>query len=340
MTDSENNPPPQPADHDDTTRFEPVPTDPAPRAWSQPGRTQTAQFGDTPDTTQFDDFEPIPNAVPPEVVATSPAKRNTGKIIAGLSAALILLVLIAGVGTELYVRGKTKDCLQSAFTQLTGTDTTVALSSKPILLQRISGEVPYVQVDTADKPDAISLHARAEGITGLDGNPTAQSITGTGSAPFSRVIAMSKEGSSTGGSTGTDPNSTSPGGGSLLSGLVQGARIESLTGNADEGTITVDSTVQVAILPIPISTTLKPVMDNGHIRFDVVSAQAFIFGVPKDYAQTIVDGVTKSMFGSLADDLTITNLKVTDKGVDFAFDGKNVELGGEGSNTGNSVTCS
>ncbi|MFW0794102.1 LmeA family phospholipid-binding protein [Gordonia sp. CPCC 205515] len=341
MTDSENDRTPPPGHDDATAQFDAASTDPAPRAWSQAGPSGTAQFGATPDTTQFDDFQPIPGAAPPPVVATSPAKRNTGKIIAGVSLAVILLVVIAGVGTELYVRNKTKDCLQQAFTQLTGTETSVSLSSKPVLLQRISGEVPFVQVDTADKADAIGLHARADGITGLDGTPTARSISGTGSAPFERVITMSKEASaaSTDGS-GTNPGGTNPDSDSPLSGLVQGATIQSITGNPADGTIKVESTVQVAILPIPVTTTIKPVVNDGHIHIEVVDAQAFIFGVPKDYAQGIVDSVSKSMFGSLADELTVTNLKVTDSGVDFAFDGTDVTLGNNAQMTGNSTTCS
>lgn len=341
MTDSEHDPTPQPAGDDATAQFDAAATDPGPRAWSQAGPRGTAQFGATPETAQFDDFQPIAGPPPPGVVATSPAKRNTGKIIAGVAAAVVLLLVIAGVGTELYVRNKTKDCLQSAFSQLTGTTTTVSMSGKPVLLQRISGKVPYVQVDTEDKADAISLHARADGITGLNGTPTAESMSGSGFAPYQRVIAMSQQASGTASSDGAGTNSggSAPDSGSPMSGLVQGATIQSMTGNAADGTITVDSTVQVAILPVPVTTTLKPVVDNGHIHVEVVDAQAFMFGVPKDYAQGIVDSVSKSMFGQLTDELTVTNLKVTDKGVDFAFDGKDVTLAGD-NEMSSGTTCS
>lgn len=382
MTDSDNGRPPHSADPADprvadphvagagsaadaterienTGRIETTTTEEAPRAWSATGRTDTAAFEATPDTTQFaqtqfaqtqvgDGFTPIPpGPVPPPTgsgpVRAAPARRSAGKIIAAVAAALVLVVVIAAVGSELYFRSKTKDCLQNAFSNLTGTSTSVSISSKPVLLQRLSGDIPYVQVDTQDKPDAITLHARADDITNLGGTPRAGSISGTGTAPFSRVIAMSKQmtagasnggGATTGGTDNADPDNP-------LSGLMQGATIDSMTGNPTDGTVTVNSTVQVAILPIPVTTTIKPVVSGGHIKFDVVSAQAFVFGVPTDYAQNIVDSITKGMFGSLTDSLTMTELKVTAQGVDFAFNGHDVTLdGGTAGAGGTPVQCS
>ena len=51
-----------------------------------------------------------------------------------------------------------------------------------------------------------------------------------------------------------------------------------------------------------------------------------VFGIPSDYAQQIVDGVSKSMFGPFFDQVNVKNLKVTNDGVDFAVDGDNLTL--------------
>ena len=77
---------------------------------------------------------------------------------------------------------------------------------------------------------------------------------------------------------------------------------------------------------IPVSATIKPTTENGHIKFEVVKANAFVFGIPSDYAQQIVDGVSKSMFGPFFDQVNVKNLKVTNDGVDFAVDGDNLTL--------------
>ncbi|MEE4022033.1 hypothetical protein V1Y59_02995 [Gordonia sp. PKS22-38] len=313
-----------------------APTDESPRAYSQLPRTETAQFG--PGHTggfdaQSDGFAPIPPEAQTGVVSTSPAKkRSTGKIVALSSVAVILMLVIAAVGSELYLRNKATDCMESAFTELTGTETTVSLSRKPMLLQGFGNDIPFVQIDTVDEPGEMRLHARAEGITGEGDSSTIRSLTGTGFVPFDRVVAMSQQATA-----GADP-STSGNGQSGAGGLMQGASIETMTGNAADGTIQVDSAVQVAFLPIPVSTTIRPVLQEGRVDFEVVKASAFIFGIPSDFAQQVVDSVSESLFGPLFDEVTVQSMQVTDQGVDFAVDGQDVALSGE--MTGGSGDCS
>ncbi|GAA3717688.1 LmeA family phospholipid-binding protein [Gordonia hankookensis] len=310
-----------------TTQFDPPSTEESPRAYSQVGRAETTRFEDQGQTTGFgpsDGFAPIPPNADPGVVTTAPArrKRSTGKIIAASSAALVILLVIAAVGSELYLRNKATDCMQSAFSDLTGTETSVSLSRKPMLLQGFGNDIPFVQVDTADKPGEMRLHARAEGIKGDGDSSTIHSLVGTGFVPFDRVVAMSKSMTS-----GAD-SSASGAGQSGAAGLMQGATIDSMTGNAADGTIQVDSSVQLAFLPIPVSTTIKPTLQDGHVHFEVVKANAFIFGIPADFAQQVVDSVSGSLFGQL-NQVTVKNLKVTDQGVDFAVDGDDVKLSGQ-----------
>ncbi|GAB88932.1 LmeA family phospholipid-binding protein [Gordonia rhizosphera] len=311
-------------DGDPTARLQSPPTDETPRAYSQSPRVPTRQFDETPTPGYYpmsDGFEPIPTGAQPGVVASSPAKRNTGKIIGAIAALAVVLLVIGAVGSELYLRSKTENCLESAFSDLTGTQTTVSLSRKPILLQGFGKDIPYVQVDTKDQPGEMRLHARAENITGDGDSATIGSLVGTGYVPFDRVVAMSNSS----GATQTAPgNGTGQAGGGLMS----GASIESMSGDGAAGTIEVNSTVQVAILPIPVSTTLKPVVQDGRVHFEVVKASAFIFGIPANFAQQVVDSVTGSMFGSFFDEVTVENLTVTDQGVDFAVDGSDVALAG------------
>lgn len=327
---------PYPDDH--TARLDAAATtDQSPRAYSQVPRTETAQFGPG-ETGGFpargtDGFAPIPPEAQPGVVSSAPAKRrSTGKIVALASVAVVLVLVIAAVGSELYLRNQATDCMESAFTDLTGTETSVSLSRKPMLLQGFGNDIPFVQIDTADEPGQMRLHARAEGITGDGDTTNIRSLVGTGFIPFDRVVAMSES------ATASPDPSTSGNGGNGASSLMQGASIESITGNAADGTIKVDSAVQLAFLPIPVSTTIKPVLQDGRVDFEVVEANAFIFGIPSDFAQQVVDSVSDSMFGPLFDEVTVQNMKVTDQGVDFAVDGQDVALSGQ--MTGDSGGCS
>ena len=269
-------------------------------------------------------------------------------MIVGISTLVVLLVLvIAGVGSELYLRSATKDCLQKSFSSVTGSSTSVSLSKQPMLLQYATKKVPYVQVDSSgDNGQAIELHGRADDITGRADGSTLGSLAATGTVPFSRIVALSKQGAQTSqdSSSGQDQSGTS-GDSSGLGGLFGGFTLSNVTGNQSTGTMTIDATVTVAIFPIPVSTEIKPVVSNGKLEFQVVKASALVFGVPSGFAQTIVDGVSKSLFPPLFDELQFEKLSVTSQGVDFAVRGSDValnpdSLGATGNSGSQQSTCS
>lgn len=290
------------------------------------------------------------HAVPPTgdgVVTTAPTKRGKGKFIALGAVGLVLVIIIALVGTELFLRSRATDCLEKQFGALTGQPTNVSISKKPILLQKFSNDYPYVQVDTSDSNSTqMQLHVRADGVS-QDGNSVkVDSLAGTGYVPFQRVIELSKQGQLSGGSTdnsGTNGGTTNGGTGTEGSGILGSTQVSSVTGNAADGTIKVDAAVQVAIFPVPVSLTMKPVLDQGKVRFQVEQASAFVFGIPADFAQQFVDGFGDSLFGDLTKEIKVTSLKVTDQGVDFAVTGSNVDLGSAAASTsssGSAPTCS
>ncbi len=267
--------------------------------------------------------------------------RRRVKMIVTISALVLVLVLvIAGVGSELYLRNATKDCLQKSFAQLTGSSASVSLSKKPMLLQAATQKVPYVQIDTSgDDGSAISLHGRADNIKGISGGSTIGKLVATGSVPFNRIVELSKQ----------VPQSTDDNQGELqqsaLGGLFGDFALSDVTGDPATGTITLNASVTLAgLIPIPVGTEIKPVVNAGKITFQVVKASAFVFGVPSDFAQTLVDGVSKSLFPPLFDQLTINKLAVTSTGVDFAVNGTDVPLNkdtlGPTENTPSNSVCS
>ncbi|OBA43135.1 MULTISPECIES: LmeA family phospholipid-binding protein [unclassified Gordonia (in: high G+C Gram-positive bacteria)] len=316
-----------PADHAPTEQFAAAPTEPGPRAYSATdGGTRSFEQGTA--TTVIDPADPAG-----EPVLTSPVRRRrTAKIIGITAAALVLVLVIGAVASELILRKRVTDCLEQQFSSLTGVPTTVSLSKKPMLLQATGSEIPWVQVDTANDSGATRLHIRADRIDAESDKTTVGSLDGSGYVPFSRVVELGKQetggsGTGTGGTGGTGTGGSGTGTDqSGAGGIVSGANIESITGNEADGTVDVSTSFNLGFIPIPVSATIKPTTENGHIKFEVVKANAFVFGIPSDYAQQIVDGVSKTMFGPFFDQVNVKNLKVTNDGVDFAVDGDNLTL--------------
>lgn len=276
------------------------------------------------------------HSLPPSgtgVISSAPGRRKRGKFIALGVVGLVVVIVIALVGSELFLRSRATDCLSQQFSSVTGQSTNVSISKKPILLQWISGDFPYVQVDTDDtSATAMRLHMRADGVSQDGDTIRVDSLAGSGSVPFQRVIALSKQGQLADGSGNSTGGTTGTSGADILS----GTQITSVTGSAADGTVKVDASVQVAIFPVPVSITMKPVVDQGKVSFKVEQASAFVFGIPADFAQQFVDGFGGSLFGGLTNDIKVTSLKVTDQGVDFAVSGSNIDLNSAATSSGSS----
>ena len=313
-----------------TMKIEPQSAFSGTQAYSQvegAGRVPTTPFDHGEDTAHLGGQTPPPAGHGGGVVASSPSRRNRGKILAWTSATLALVLVIGLVGSELFFRNRAQSCMEKAFSDLTGSPTNVALSKKPVLLQAMSNEFPYVQVDTKNESGTgMTLHARAEGIQRSGDDTTIRSLDGTGSVPFDRVTELGEQ--------AQDQNQS--GGGGLLS----AGEITKVSGNAADGTVSIEASVKALFLSIPVSTTIKPVVEDGKPHFEVQKANAFIFGVPSDFAQQIVDEVTTTMFGTFFDEVSIDNLKVTDTGVDFTVSGSDVKLIADNNTVaGNTVKC-
>lgn len=301
-----------------------------PRAYSDvPDATTTPVFppgGNPPGTARFPTGQgpadtgshPLPTQSDTGVVSTAPGRRRRGLIIALSAVGVVLLVVIALVGSELYLRHRVTDCLDKQFGALTGTSTSVSLSSKPVLLQYFSDEIPYVQVDTDDSDTAkMRLHVRADQVNQSDNAIKIGSLSGNGYVPFQRVIDLSKQSGGLTQSNGTSGDT---------SGLLASTQITSVTGNADAGTIAVSAAVPVAFLSVPVNLTVKPTVSQGKVKFTVEQASALVFGIPTDFAQQFVDSFGDSLFGDLSNEINVQSLKVTDSGVDFAVTGSDVDL--------------
>ncbi len=248
------------------------------------------------------EVEPVPPAGESPVVTSSPKARRTWRTVGLVTAAVLLLAVIGGVGTELYLRNKVTGCLEGAFSDLTGTSTTVSVPRGPLLLAWMQGNVDWVQVDTDDSGSGteMRLHARATDVS-RDGR-TVQRLQGEAYVPYERVVELTK--ADTGGEI----------------------TVDSIKGDGDTGTITIDSRYRLAFLAIPATVVLKPVLNGGRVDFEVQDAKAFGIGLPNDFAQELVDQVATAMLGPLFDEIEVEDLKATDKGIEFHFAGDDVNM--------------
>ncbi|MGU3292913.1 LmeA family phospholipid-binding protein [Williamsia sp. M5A3_1d] len=281
--------------------------------------SQTRPFDAEPQTQQVPASDPGPTPTRP--------RRRTGVIVTISALVVVLVLVIAGVGSELYLRNATKDCLEKSFSDVTGSSASVSLSKKPMLLQYATKKVPYVQIDAdGENGKAIELHGRADDITARSDGSTLGSLSANGSVPFSRIVELSKQSAQNSADQNTGGTDAAQNDQSGLAGLFGGFTLNSVTGNTSTGTMSLDATVTVAIFPIPVSVELKPTVTGGKIEFQVVKASALVFGVPSGFAQTLVDGVSKSLFPPLFDQLDFQQLSVTSTGVDFRVTGTDVPL--------------
>lgn len=292
-------------------------------------------------------------------------KRKVGKIVAVSLVAVLLVVVILGAGSELFLRSRVKDCLSKGFSATTGTSTSVSISSKPILLQWI-GTVPYVQVDTRNdgsNPNVMKLHLRGENVDLQNSSTHIGNATGSGYVPFTKIAdnMNAAAGQSNSTSTTTTDNSgttdsSAAGGSTDQSPTANLVLTQPITGNPTAGTVHAVGTVTVSVLGIPvkptIDTTIKPVLNNGKLSFQVESATAsnlsvLGFQLPGSFdvqsiAQTFANDFAKQLLPGGLDSLTFTQMQVTDSGVNFAFAGSNLTLEQTTDTqvTGNDFSCS
>lgn len=249
-------------------------------------------------------------AQPGKVAKSAPSRRNTKKWVGvGLVGALLLVVAGLG-GTELYLRHEVKACIAKAFGSLTGETATVQLSSKPMLLQVLAKEIPFVEVNSSGSGEG-RLHLRVDDIAASGNQSTIGKIDGNGVMPFSQILATARAAGPVSG--GNDP----------MSQMGAASQLQSIKSNGD-GTFDVTVTVQAVIIPLPVTVTLRPTIQDGKPHLEVVQASMLVFGIPPDLAQNVVNDLTNAMFSEGLRDMKMTKFEVQGEGIAFALAGTNI----------------
>lgn len=291
---------------DPTTEFPPPPTDAAPLAYSDlPSGTAelpTADHGDPAGPADGPATDPI-------VVPAAPSRFRPWQIIVGVLTALLLLAVIAFGGVEWYARSQIsslRSCLADSISETTGSPTSVSMAggwALPVIFNR---EMPWVQIDSEEStPETIALHVRAESVDFGGDTIDIGSVKGHTYAPYERIATLAQE--------------------MLDSGGESVVRIESVTGNPTDGTVTVEGAAAV-ILTVPISIVLRPVITDGVPAFEAVDARAFSIGLPRGLVQSVVDALSENLTGAIFGDLRADEIEVSDEGVTMQISGNDVRF--------------
>lgn len=218
--------------------------------------------------------------------------------------AVLLIVAVAGVGAEAYVRHRVTSCLVSSVSTAMGGSVDIGLGNRPLLLALVDKQVPSLTVDadnaafgTPDGPQLTDLRVRSRfngvhlpGSDGRDGY--LDSSAATVDWPVSSISATVR----------SQPV------GALISQV-------SIDGGA----------LQVQFLAGVGNITLRPVVRSGQIAIETVDARVLGLGIPANLVQQLVTLLSRNL-STFPLGLTPTTVQVTDSGVHVTLAGGHADL--------------
>lgn len=222
------------------------------------------------------------------------SKRTRIALIAALVVGALVVALIAG---EMYARHTVKTCMSSQFESELGTKVDVGLSAKPMLLQMVDKDVPYVSIDSDDSSfgPAKDMKVHAE-VHDVKIDQTAQSSGSIGSSTAD--IDWSTQG---------------------ILATVQaqsfGGLVSAVTASEADGTLTFD------VGPAGLAKlTVRPDVQGNTVNLETTNAEILGLGLPTD----LVDGIVKT----IGDSLQTYPLGMSPKSVTISDTGLKMSLAG------------
>ncbi|MBJ8347843.1 DUF2993 domain-containing protein [Antrihabitans sp. YC2-6] len=223
--------------------------------------------------------------------------RNRVVLISSLVVVALVAALLAG---EFLARHTVKKCMAEQFETDLGTNVDIGLSAKPMLLQLVDKEVPYITVDSDDTAFGpakdMQVHARVDDIVITDSSNSSGTI-GSSSADIDWPTA---------GITATMQDQP-------LFGMITG-----VTANKTDGTL------RFEVGPLA-ELTVRPYIQGGRVEVETMNARVLVIGLPTE----LVDGVVKVITDSLQVypiGMTPKSLKVTDEGLEMSLAGGNFTM--------------
>ena len=215
---------------------------------------------------------------------------------APMIAVLVVLVLVAALlGGELYLRQQIKSCLAGQLETEIGSQVEVGLGWKPILISLVDKQVSSVTLDSDDArfgpAQGMTVHAEANDVN----------------------LAQTADSNGTIGSSSADISWSTDGIASTLQSQGIGALVSGVTADQSAGTLSfaVGGLAQL---------TVKPTVADGRVDVATVDASILGLGIPTDLVDSIV-GVLSDSLQQYPLDMTPTALTVTDAGIDLTLQG-------------------
>ncbi|MDJ0396005.1 DUF2993 domain-containing protein [Rhodococcus sp. G-MC3] len=215
---------------------------------------------------------------------------------APMIAVLVVLVLVAALlGGELFLRQQIKSCLAGQLETEIGSQVEVGLGWKPILISLVDKKVSSVTIDSDDArfgpAEGMTVHAEANDVN----------------------LEQTSDSNGTIGSSNADISWSTDGIASTLQSQGIGALVSGVTADQSAGTLSfaIGGLAQL---------TVKPTVAGSRVDVQTVDASILGLGIPTDLVDSIV-GVLSDSLQQYPLDMTPTSLTVTDAGIALNLQG-------------------
>lgn len=253
------------------------------------------------------------------------------KILITIIVLILLLLLVAEFGLRWFLGDKLKDQFAAQASEQglrVEEEPSVTFGATPLLFDIARSSISKVSVNTPDTlaitypggaGEAPEILGTPESTITLEGlnisdsdNPVAESMNLTTFATDEFILATVQREMSTqiGGSESNDFAQQ------LMQELIQ---ITGVTSDPERGAVEVEFTGGVAGL------TLRPVVDNGQVSFEVLDSQLFGFGLPAEVSTALTQGLQSSV-DQVAGGLQVGNIEVQDNGLSIQLTGQNINV--------------
>lgn len=240
--------------------------------------------------------------------------QTVWKVVVGVLAAILVLLLLAEAGLRMYLANQ----ITEGFAQDAGAEAAaepdVSFGSQPVTLGLLNGRLPHV---TVNAPSTLLINGDQ-----ISGNPAAtvemDNLKVTGGEAIAETFTMTTE----------LPNDFLR---AMINQEIQGQigdnrwlnnviTVSEVSTNPDAGTFTIEFTSGAA------GIELRPVNENGQLAFEAASTQLFGFTLPDEVASALSEAMADGMRHEVTGTLQVRDMTVVPGGLRVAMTGNNVNF--------------
>ena len=247
--------------------------------------------------------------------------KTAWKVVVGVLAALLVLLLVAEFGLRAYMAHEIRTDIAAQNPDASqARDAEVSFGPSPITLGLMRGTIPHMAMKT---PSTLSINGdsftgqpaadiQVDNLHVNNGRQVAENFVLTTELPddYVRVILEQQLSQSLQQAAGA-------GRGSLLDGLLT---VSSVTSHPENGTFSIGVSGGAADLE------LRPKMDGDRLTFEASSTKLFGFQLPESATAGITGAIDKGMQDSVTGELAVRDFTVVDGGLNVTLAGHDVDM--------------